>query len=698
MSPEQLEGKDADARSDIFAFGCVLYEMATGKKAFSGASQASLISSIMKEEPAPISAVAPMAPTALDRVVRRCLAKDPEDRWQNAADLRSELKWIAEGGSQTGIAAPVVAPARRGQSWAPWAVALLLALLGFFAGRLLRAPSAPLPVLRSAINLPPKTSLDRFNTSIALSPDGRRLAFAASAADGRKGLWVRSMDGMEIQLLAGTEGAVCPFWSPDSSSIGFFADHKLKKVPAGGGMVLAICDAADGRGASWSAGDVIVFAPAPFGGLWRVPASGGAPTALTEIKGPGATHRLPWFLPDGKHVLFLSGVSRMDSKENAIWALDIDSKKSWLVAAENSEGRYVAPGYLMFVRDGNLMAQPLDLASIKTTGEAVPVAEKVQYVPVRWSGNFAFSNNGLLVFQTGSPGQKGELTWFDADGKSLGTVGEPAAFQKLVLSPDEHRLAAAEFASTGAFKLSVWLCDLVRGVSNPFSFGNVPTFYPVWSPDGRQVAYGNSEGAIFVKPADGASEPKTIATDLPNPFLSSWSPDGRFIAARIQDLKAGGLDIWIIPVDGREKPHPFIATGADEREGAFSPDGKWFSYLSDESGRRELYVVPFPGPGEKRQISTGGAEPEGNFWIGDGRQIVYAQSPERKLVAVDLEVQGSSLGVGGSHPLFNGKLMPDAPFTVTRDGKKLLLAVPTDERAATQLTLVTNWAAELKKK
>jgi len=695
MAPEQLEGREADGRTDIFSFGCVLYEMATGKKAFSGASQASLISSIMKEEPAPISAVAPMTPPALERVVRRCLAKDPEDRWQNAGDLGSELKWIAEGGSQTGIAAPVAASGRRRRSWIPWAAALVLGALGLAAGHFLRAPVSA-PVLRASINLPPRMDLEPQNTSLALSPDGRTLAFAGSGPDGKRRLWLRALGGFEVQPLTGTDEATCPFWSPDGRFVGFFADHKLKKVAASGGAVQTICDAPDGRGASWSVQDVIVFAPSPFGGLSRVSAAGGSPTALTKVDKLGATHRLPQFLPDGKHLLFVAGTQTSDrDKETTINALDLASGKTTLVAKENSEGRYAEPGYLLFCREGNLMAQPMDAARLKTTGEAVPIAEHVRFVPLRWSGNFSVSRTGLLVFQSGAVARKGQLNWFDMDGKDLGKVGEPADFFSISLSPDATKASATLASGAGGALPEIWLYDLGRGVASKFTFGNQGRYFPLWSPDGRQVAYGESAGGIRVKAADGTSEPKTLWPANTNTWPESWSPDGKFLVFRLQDPKTGGLDLWLLPLEGDAKARPLIATPAQETTASVSPDGRWLLYTSDESGRPEVYVVPFPGLGEKRQVSTGGAVR--GFWLGD-RQIGVVQPPDNKFFAVDVDISGSSLAVGAAHPLLGGKPLPRGPGDVTRDGKRLLVAVPLDEDASPQISLVTDWAAELKKK
>jgi Tol biopolymer transport system component len=694
MAPEQLEGKEADARTDIFSFGCVLYEMATGRKAFSGASQASLISSIMKEEPTPISSVAPMTPPALERVVKRCLAKDPEDRWQNAADLKSELKWIAEGGSQSGVPAPVAASAaRRRSAVAPWAAAAVLAALGFAAGRFLhRAPDTAFT--RSSIDLPPQMELDRWSTLI-LSPDGTMLAFAATGSEGKRQLWVRRMDSFAVQPLPGTDEAMSPFWSPDSRSIGFFADGKVKRVAAGGGAVLTICDAPDGRGGSWSVDDVIVFAPAPFSGLSKVPAVGGTPQPVTRVEAAGTTHRLPFFLPGGKRLLYFSGAQGGNAETNSIQSLDLATGKSTLVAREGSEGRFVEPGYLVFVREGNLLAQPFDPTALKTTGPAVPVAEGVAFEAFRWIGNFTFSNTGRLVFQSNEAVRKARLTWFDLDGKELGVVGEAANFFTVALSPDAGRVAATVLGSRNA-RPELRLYDLERGAGSRFTFGDQGANFPVWSPDGRQIGYGDVGQGIRIKPSDGGSEGKVVLAQKSNIWPLSWSPDAKRMLLRIQDAKGGGVNLYDFPLESDAQPRLLFATDPNEFvNGAISPDGRWLLYTSNETGRQEVYVVPYPGLGEKRQVSTSGGT--SGHWLGE-RSILYRQPPEGKLFAVDLETRGDSLRLAAPRPAFGGKTPPRGPFDVTRDGKRLLIAVPAEDGSSAQIRFVSDWRAELAKK
>jgi len=698
MAPEQLEGKDADPRSDLFALGAVIYEMATGRRAFEGKTQASLIASILKDQPRPIMEIRPMSPPALERVVRQCLAKDPDERWQSAGDLKRELRWIAEGGSQASTPAigPAPASARRRLAWLPWAAAFLLAGGALALGYRLRVP-APVPVMRSNLMLPPDTTLASGDTSLALSPEGTRLAIIASGTDGTRRIWIRPMDSLAAQALAGTEDATYPFWSPDGQHIGFFADRKLRKVPASGGTVVTICEAEDGRGASWSRSGLIVFAPAAYGPLMQVPASGGTPVQATTVEKDATSHRLPHFLPDGKRLLFYSYGSTPGDSDRGIHSLDLESKRVSLVAHEESEGLYVEPGYLVFVRDDNLMAQPFDAGTLSTRGEAVPIAEKVSFNSFRFTGAYTFSPTGLLLFQTGLAVPKSQLTWFDLDGKRGATVGEPANFQftSRALSPDGQR--AATIIDAGEGRADLWIYDLARAIGTRFTFGPSWVASPVWSPDGRHLAYSDGLGKISIKAADGASDPRVLLSLEGNSGLvpTSFTPDGSVLAYRAQGGKTR-FDIWMIPLKGDPKPYPFIATSAIEGNAAFSPDGKWLSYISDESGKNELFVVPFPGPGGKRQISSGGAS--SGLWIGDGREIAYI-TPERKLIGVQLTATGSSLEIGASRPLFGGQALPvSRGVSITPDGRRYLAAVPLEEAVTPPLTLVTNWSAELTRK
>ena len=694
MSPEQLEGQPVDHRSDIFSFGALLHEALTGRRAFEGASQASVIAAILEREPRPVSELATTTPPALDRTIRRCLAKDPDARWQSVLDLRSELEWIAQGsGVIAGPAAPAAAAAtsRRSSSKLRLLVALIGAAalfgLGWIVGRPARSTA---PVTRTSIVLPDGTRLDTDNASIALSPDGTRLAYAAAERGGRGGLWIRPLDSLTPQLLAGTEGASYPFWSPDGRHIGFFADRKLKKVPATGGVVQSIADAVDGRGATWGTSGAIVFAPAPQGGLWQVPATGGTAVQLTEPKNPNLTHRNPHFLPDGKRVLYFSGLNAGE-KENGIYSLDLATKQSTLVLACQSEGIYVEPGWLAFVRDGKLMAQRIQPRSLELRGEVIPIAENVQFNTFRYTGTYTFSGTGLALYRTGPLQGANQLTWFDLKGQKLGTVGEPAIFWiTMALSPDDRKAMAAVRHGDGGSDL--WIYDLTRGVGSRFTLGETNALMPVWSPDGQQVAYGDGAGTVYLKPVDGTSPPRVLYANVGGTLnCTSWSPDGSTLLCSSQTA-ATSSDLWLVPVDGTTQPSAWLATPATEESPYFSPDGRWVTYVSDESGRPEVYVTSFPDARGKWQVSTAGAV--AGFFSGDGRSIRYFD-PEGRFFSVPVAVEGSALEIGAPEPLFGGEALPVEVGIFTHDGTRFLAGARVAGDEGPNLTLVTNWPAEL---
>ncbi|MBI3449966.1 MAG: PD40 domain-containing protein [Acidobacteria bacterium] len=454
---------------------------------------------------------------------------------------------------------------------------------------------------------------------------------------------------------------------------------------------MALCDADDPRGGSWSSGGSIVFAPDAYSGLSQVSSAGGAPVPITTLPKEGMSHRLPQFLPDGKRLLYYSAAAAVGDKDNGIFSLDLASKKADLVVTAESGGLYAAPGHLLFVRDGNLMAQPFDAASARVSGEAVPIAEKVTFNNFRFTGAYTVAANGLLLFQTGAAIPKSQLTWFDLEGKKLSTLAEPASFPavgRAAISPDGQRATIP--VQTGEGRIDLWVYEIARGVGTRFTFGPETYLFPLWTPDGRQIAYSDSRGKMSIKAADGASEARNIFTSesAGRLVLLSMSPDGAFLAFRMQGGKTR-WDIWLLPLKGDAKAYPFINSPASEGGAQFSPDGKWMSYVSDESGKAELFVVPFPGPGAKRQISSGGAT--FGYWISGGREIAYVTS-SRKMFGVEVRVVGASLEVGESRPLFGGQVVP-ADGTFSPDGKRYLSAVPLTQVVAPPLTLVTNWMA-----
>ncbi len=693
MAPEQLEGQEADARSDIFGLGCVLYEMVTGRRAFEGKSTAKVVASIMTAEPPPLTTLSPLAPAGLERAVKKCLAKDPDERWQNAGDLASELRWILESGSQSGAAAPVAARARG--KLLGWGALVLAALaLGILAGFLLRRPVAQ-PVLRVAVNLPSGSSLVQ-GQAAALSPDGQMVVMTLADADGKWRFWIRRLSSDTAQPMVETDGAISPFWSPDSQYVGFFSsDGKLRKIAAAGGEhaeALSTVPWSVYWGA-WNREGVIVFSAGHLG-LYQISASGGTPVKVPVSEKDQADYRWPSFLPDGKHVLVTS-----NSASGGIFAVTLSTGQvQLLLPGENGPAQYVEPGYLLFLRGGVLLAQPFDARALSTTGSAQSIAESVSP-----GSSFSVSGNGLLLYQQASQSQ---LTWMDSEGKTLSTVGDPGYLSAPYLSPD-GRYAMVTVAPPGQKNQKLWLYDLSQGTASPFTFGEGDDAYPAWSPDSQQVAFaskrGGSQEDIYVKPVGGGSSEQLLLGDEGDKEPDRWSADGRYILFDYVGKKTKATDIWALPMFGDRKPFPVVQTPGVDFYGMFSPDGKWVAYESDESGRGEIYVVPFPGPGGKWQVTTGGGVQP--LWP-PGKELFY-YTIDSRLAAVEYATQGPNFIVGKSRLLFGGRSMGSITGAdVSRNGadasrtnrdKRWLMALPVGEPYASPLILTTNWTATLKK-
>ncbi len=700
MAPEQLEGKEVDARTDIFAFGVVVYEMATRKRAFEGKSQASVISAIMSSDPVPMMSLQPMTPPALDRVVKRCLAKEPDERWQSANDLANELKWVAEGGSHGGMPgtpALVTAPRKNRERFlaaiATIAIVATLALAFLY----LRETPPETPLLRTTILPPDGTALDFTNglSLPALSPDGKRIVFGARSADGKAPLWVRSLDALTAQPLSGTEAAAFPFWSPDSRFIAFFADGKLKKIDASGGPALTLADAPLGRGGSWNRDGVIIFAPAnTVGALRRVSSAGGASSPLSAAQG-----RLPFFLPDGRHFLYQN-----QPGNGTILVGSLEGGESKVVTEASSNALY-ALGRILFLRSGTLMAQPFDPRRLVTTGEAVPAAEQIQTVLNSGTvGVFSVSETGMLMYRTGMGAGGSLLTWFDRSGKQGITVGEPANVFAFQFSPDRKSLAVAiQDGSNG----NIWTYDVSRGLRTRFTFDPAYVGSPVWSPDGRSIVFrSNRKGHfdLYRKSANGAGSEELLYADNLEKFPTSWSADGKFLLYDTGFSRAAAA-LWALPLTpqrqgGPLKPFLISQTPFNEFDAHFSPDGRWIAYSSNESQRNGVYVTPFPpplsGPGGKWQISTaGGSLPR---WRQDGKEIFYMDL-NRQLMAAEVAVRGGTVEVGQVRPLFTATQMTQGNplYDVSADGQHFLLRTYPEQKSGEPLTLVQNWTAGLKK-
>jgi Tol biopolymer transport system component len=708
-----VEGREADARTDIFAFGSVLYEMLTGKKAFEGKTQASLLAAILERDPPPLTTVQPLAPPLVDSIVRKCLAKNPDDRWQTASDLGSALRWAAEGvnAGTSGARAAAVTPRTSSRRVANGAVAAA-GILGAVAiglavgGRYLSTVATPAALVRFDVQPPAEVTLTPSPVAsaaqLALSPDGRRLAFVAARRRAASQIWVRSLDGVQAQPLAGTEGASFPFWSPDSRFIAFYAGGKLKKIDTTGGVPQELCNSANGRGGAWNPDGVIVFTGQANSPISRVSASGGVVTAATTFNPDQAaiSHYWPQFLPDGRHFLYYQRSSKPEHQGVHVTALD--SSTSTRILESDGMALY-ASGHLLFVRDGTLFAQAFDDRALQTSGDPVRIGDHVGY----FGSGFGYaavtvSPAGVLAHGP-SVGLTTSLRWHDRSGASTGPPTAPAQYSSPRLSPDQKSVAVA-MTDTATALPDLWVLGLARGTTSRVTSDPSADWFPVWSADGDRLLFGSNRlgvTEVFQKTVGGGQEEPAaegvVSAGTPT-FPSDMSGDGRFLLY-VQSTPRG-YDLGVLTLAGARKASTFFGTPANEVQGRFSPNTRWVAYASDESGRFQVYVRPFPAASGLTQIPiAGGTQPE---WRRDGKELFYI-STDGKLTAVPVTTDGATFTAGTSHALFDVEI-PETnqpyptDYAVTADGQRFLVNTVVDQPNRPALTVILNWNEELKQR
>jgi len=699
LAPEQLRGQTADHRSDIFAFGAILYELLSGHRAFWGDTPADTISAILDKDPPPLPLTERNIPISIARVAARCLEKNPAARFQSVRDLGFALEALdTESGARALPSGVSTRGNRERVAWTLLAVAIGgLAALTVPAILYFRRPAAEPILARLDVVTPPTTD----PLSFALSPNGRQLALVATA-DGKPGLWVRPLDQTTARPLAGTEGASYPFWAPAGSAIGFFADAKLKRVDLAGGATEVLADAPFGRGGTWNRDGVIVFAPTSTTGLMRIAAAGGTPVALTRPASGQGSHRWPRFLPDGRRFLFFVTLGQPEARGVYIGSLDGGEPTRVLVA--DSAAEYAPPGYLLLASRGVLVARRFDVARGSVSEESVPVAQAVGVDSGASRSAVAASETGVLAYRI-ETGVQRQLIWVDRAGKTLGVSGPPddTALANPELAPDGRRVAVVRAVQGNA---DVWLIEADRGSASRITFDSAVDSSPIWSPDGRRIIFRSSRNGqydLFEKPASGAADEQPLLVTGQDKSPQDWSPDGKVLLYTAQDPKTGS-DLWALPLVGERKPYAVVQTTFDEIQGQFSPNGRWIAYASNETGRSEIYVRSFPSPGGKWQVSTeGGIYPR---WRRDGKELFYL-ALDNRLMAVPIQValDSQTLNPGAAVALFltrlaagvnvfAGGVLSRAQYAVASDGR-ILMNVDTPNPAASPITVVLNWTAAL---
>ena len=691
MAPEQVRGQTVDSRADIFAFGAILYEMLSGRRAFSGETTVDTMTAILKEDPPDLPVVDRHIPPALERIVDRCLEKNPAARFQSTMDLAFALEALSAHSGATQAVSGVPAPGKRDRL--AWALVVVLALaLALTAAVALRSRAAAIDgVVRLSIDAPETVAL--FGSMPAVSPNGRLVAFTATTVEGKTLLWVRPLDSLAARSLPGTDGAAFPFWSPDNRSLGFAAGGKLKKIDVSGGFPETLCDVGgDPRGATWNRDGVIVFSTG-VGPLSRVSAAGGSPTRATALDQTRRenSHRWPQFLPDGRHFLFTVRSERPEYHGIYVASLDSNERKRLVSALSNAA--YAPPGLLLFFRDGDLLAQKFDVARLEVEGEPTQIVQQVQYLLGSANAAFSISETGLLAYMSANDRPTRQLIWADRGGRQLATGGQggyPA------ISPDGGRIALDRIdPQTGT--ADIWLIDASRGVDTPLTRHPAYDQNPVWSPDGTRIVFDSSrEGPakLYEKPvSSGVAEERLLdSTTFNRPM--DWTSDGRFIVYMNRDPRTN-MDLWALPLFGDRKPFPIARSEFAESQGHVSPDGRWIAYSSDESGRSEIYVQAFPAGGRTWRISSGGGSAP--RWRRNGTELFYIAS-DRKLMSAPVAAAGVP-EFGAPIVLFDAKfsdtLRDGNPYDVSPDGQRFLLPAGTD--APPPITVVLNWTAGLKK-